>query len=407
MAESHGKAEKLLNKGQYQLDQKQFKASKSKFISVVPLDLKGKFDFMFANSNKIPRSLYSFTCEILDKEFKNEKGAYFMGNDAVVHVMFEKLPMVPAKARVSEIARKISDRVNDNGSDKAEKSPVGEPTAESSKYGDAALRKVMEGKLPVNPNEKMIDCWISRVTSDLSHSVEGKFWTVDLLRLAKEAPIKYRPVWGPQASMILANFVAFLPTKKAETSGEFIRRDVCMLVAAALETLRLSKRQEKSLVVVPVNYRTLQNKDVVELYSTLLAHVPKALQGNLLLELKGVPSEGISSLVKEHLSKIKPFFKAVMVESGLLKLPDVAYQGFSPHAYGVELRGHKFSADQLDTLLKKYVQQAKAKGVKCYLKGVDDRSLLKKAGEYGFDYLAGTSVCMDRNGCIGMVPFRV
>ena len=394
--------------GQHQIDQAQFKLRKGKSSSVVSFDLKKDFSYLFSKSVKVPKTLYKYSCDALDKEFSQQKGAYFFAADAVIYVLFDSLPLASAKVRVEQISKAISKRINDN-SESAQVDVARELEQKSSSvgYGDEALRKVMEGHLPVNPTDKMMDCWVNRVKSDLTHSAAGKFWTVDLLRLAKDAPLKYRPVWGPKAKMILANFVFFQPVQKAENSNELVRRDVAMLVAGAMETLRLSKQKSRSLIVVPVNYKTLQDKEVVELYSTILAHVPKDLCQSLLMELRNVPNEGVSGSVQENLSKLVPFFKAVFVETGLLSIPDVAYAGFSPHAYGVDLRGNKFTPDHLMSLLRKYNDTARSKGVKCYLKGVDDATVLKRAAEMGFDYIGGHTVSPDRSGCLGMVPFDI
>ena len=221
--------------------------------------------------------------------------------------------------------------------------------------------------------------------------------------LLDDASVVFGPTWSPAQERIvvhrclLDDWTSRSTLRSFETIAEpselqqAIAELDYLILGRAISTLHgLLQSNSKAILLVPVNFFTLNQKKFRDDYLDLCRRVPRSYRKFMLSEIYGASSLTPVSRVIEISQVIQPFFNAVVVGlpvAGISKFFEIAASGI----YGVSI-----SLDELPaggaSVFQRFAAAAKAAGLRSFVHCARTTGQLKAMVEAGIDYIDGEAV---------------
>ncbi len=215
----------------------------------------------------------------------------------------------------------------------------------------------------------------------------------------------YRPMWDVRREVLSTYFCLpvlldssgegiiddVLPT--GSTVAEVVDLDILTLQKVIGDLKALAEKNRRLLVGLPVRFRTLdaplaQRTRLIDVLHT----VPDELRRLLIAEIVEVPDGTPGIRLLDIVETIKPFTRAVYLQTNL-GLRNFSRLG-EMRIFAVGLDTHRLEMDEGDCIeaLQDFAEAANALGLRTYIHGLRSLSLTVAAVCAGFDYVGGDTV---------------
>jgi len=389
--------------GRYEVSEHQFNESlkDEPRENILPFDLKTAFPDVLAKTNKPTKLVDKIWRKTLDEFMSDYGGAYYPANNSTfVQIWVDNLPGPAAKAKLVSVAQKMSivyksvhDKENpeealSNWFNKPKEKEENKPAQQLS---PEMARLIQEG-LGENPTLNMLDIWMNRTGPAMIHGGNKAPFVTEIFSVLSKANISYVPMWNAQAELLVGSTPVYrgtVPPAKY-TPAESFRQDLLILFSGGFQLHALATKNIQSLVFIPIKYQTLLNRNVMEFIKTFLRLLNPALRKSMIIELRGLPNDGMSPTARTSLQDMAPFCKAFMLETNIFSKEDFTRDVPNVHACGVDMAG---LGDMEVTLgLRKFAENSKGRPQKLFVRGLQTKQAIKIAKDMGFSYLSGPAV---------------
>lgn len=239
---------------------------------------------------------------------------------------------------------------------------------------------------------------------------------VDPTALPEGCTCLYMPVWRRKGRMLTGHLLQVVRQRddggcepvRSTLSDPFALDgpdpvDLPALAQAIRSIQSVVRTDSESLVVVPVNFHTLERERYRQVYLQLCSRLDARERAFLVLELVGVPHDLAPFLLEKRVAQLVPYCRAVLGRADLRRRLPSQWRNTGVHAVGVDL--------DLDWSLEKDLLQGldrftdRAGPLHTYVLGLRSRSLATGAIAAGFDYLCGAAVAPGRKALSGVQKF--
>jgi hypothetical protein len=213
--------------------------------------------------------------------------------------------------------------------------------------------------------------------------------------LSKNVAVSFRPIWNVEKKY-LCGYIIRATRKQNATSDQEASDDLGLLVKAAQSLEYLQARGEKSVVLVPVSYETLNAYPFRGHYLSLLRRIPEAQRSFIVLQLDNIPSYASKQRLQLLQNDMRGLCRAVALASDIRGTNlDGAARG-TLHACVVNFTTEDLDENAIIGLINRFAD--KVGGINCaaMADGVSTRAALCAAIAAGFSYISGAAVLADQ-----------
>ncbi len=215
----------------------------------------------------------------------------------------------------------------------------------------------------------------------------------------------YRPMWDVRREVLSTYFCRPVRLDSSSqgtidddlpmgrTVAEVVDLDILTLQKVIGDLKALVEKNRRVLVGLPMRFRTLgaplaQRTKLVEVLHT----IPDELRRLLIVEIVDVPDGTPGTRLVDIVETIKPFTRAVYLQTNL-GLRNFSRLG-EMRIFAVGLDTHSLEMDEDDCIevLQEFAEAANALGLRTYIHGLRSLSLTAAAVCAGFDYVGGDTV---------------
>lgn len=385
--------------------------------NILPFDLKTAFPDVLAKTNKPTKLVDKIWRRTLDEFMSDYGGAYYPAqNSTFVQVWVDNLPGPAVKAKLVGVAQKMtviykSVHAKENPEDALVawfEKPKDKDDAKPAQQLSPEMTRLIQEGLGENPTMNMLDIWMNRTGPAMIHGGPKAPFVSDVFSVLTKSNISYVPVWNGQAGLLVGSTPVYRGTVPAAkfTPAEPFRQDIVTLFAGAFQLHALASKGIQSLVFIPIKYSTLLNRNVNEFMKTFLRLLNPALRKSMIIEIRGVPNDGMSPSAKAALQDMATFCKAFMLETNVFSKDDYARDVPNVHAVGVDM-GNGLTDMEIILGLRKFSENNKGRPQKLYARGLPSKQAAKVAIDMGFAYLSGPAVHPSEKFCTAVRKYQV
>lgn len=236
----------------------------------------------------------------------------------------------------------------------------------------------------------MPDCNTARKISIDAHGLEP---------IAKSVPVSFRPIWNVKKNYLCGYIIRptgtpdELQALDAESRDAIL--DLGMLTRTAQALAELQARGEKSVVVVPVGFNTLNLYPWRGHYLSLLRRIPEEVRSFIVLKLNRIPQTAPKERLQTIQRDVSDLCRALAFKTDLLGAHlDSVVRG-DVHACALTLPENFMDGEDAVGAIARFA--GKVSGISCVpmVDGVDTRAALCAAVSAGYGYLSGKAVMED------------
>ncbi len=213
--------------------------------------------------------------------------------------------------------------------------------------------------------------------------------------LGKNVSISFRPIWNVEKKY-LCGYLVRRAGAVSKTQDGAAAADLGLLVKAAEALERLQMQGEKSVVVVPVGYETLNAYPFRGHYLSLLRRIPEALRSYIVLQLDNIPQHASKQRLQLLQTDMRGLCRAVALTSDIRGANLDSVSRGNLHACVVDFSAAGIGEETMIALINRFAD--KVGGINCaaMADGVSNRAALCAAISAGFRYIAGEAVVADQ-----------
>ena len=213
--------------------------------------------------------------------------------------------------------------------------------------------------------------------------------------LAKNVAVTFRPIWNVEKKY-LCGYMIRPANRQHATADIAASADLGLLVKAAEALEKLQAQGEKSVVVVPVGYETLNAYPFRGHYLSLLRRIPEALRMFIVLQLDNIPAQASKQRLQLLQTDMRGLCRAVAMSSDIRGANLDGVSRGHLHACVVNFSETGLDDASMSSLVSRFAD--KAGGVNCaaMADGVTTRAALDAALSAGFRYIAGAVIAEDQ-----------
>jgi hypothetical protein len=219
------------------------------------------------------------------------------------------------------------------------------------------------------------------------------------------ASVDYCPIWQPSSKSVVlyrcgldkVTSRSTLENFKLMSEGDMLQSAIAdldyFIMGRAVGTLHTAlQRNARTALLIPIHFRTLNDKKRREEYLSLCERIPKSYAKFVVFEIDEIPEGTPISRVMEVSSTIRSYVNALVL-SIPLERDQTLFDAGTRGIYGValDLHGHHHSNAGLSRL-RKYAAAAKAAGLRSFVHHADELALARDAVEAGIDFVDGEAI---------------
>lgn len=214
--------------------------------------------------------------------------------------------------------------------------------------------------------------------------------------LGKATQVVFRPIWNVEKNYLCGYIIRPKFRPDCSDSQSLAVNDIGLLMRGAQALGELQAHGEKSVVVVPVSFETLNAYPWRGHYLSMLRRVPEHVRSFIVMQICNIPANAPKLRLQSIQGDIHGLCRAIAftAELGGGFLDCVARQNV--HACAVALGDRQLESEDLVGVMNRFAD--KAGGINCaaMADGVSTPAALCAAVSAGFRYLAGEAVLPDQ-----------
>lgn len=213
--------------------------------------------------------------------------------------------------------------------------------------------------------------------------------------LSKNVAVSFRPIWNVEKDYLCGYLIR--PAKKDHASADLAAAaDLGLLVKAAEALEKLRERGERSVVVVPVGYETLNAYPFRGHYLSLLRRISEELRSFIVLQLDNIPAQASKQRMQLLQCDMRGLCRAVAMSSDIRGANLDGVSRGNLHACVVNFSHNEAEEQLVIGMVNRFAD--KAGGINCaaMADGVSTRAALTAALSAGFRYIAGAAIAADQ-----------
>lgn len=211
----------------------------------------------------------------------------------------------------------------------------------------------------------------------------------------KEVDVVFRPVWNVKKDYLCGYIIRPRDQMVGATVEAAAERDLALLGQGARALMRLRKKGEKSVVIVPVGFETLNRYPARGHYLALLRRLPEEVRSFIVLQIGSIPLQASRTRLQKVQADVRGLCRALSFSTDVrgVNLDGVSRRNVHACVADLDLK----PADESDMvgLVTRFAD--KVGGIDCaaMADGVSTRAALLAALSAGYSYLAGKAVQED------------
>lgn len=232
------------------------------------------------------------------------------------------------------------------------------------------------------------------------------------------ASVEYGPIWQPTSKSVVLYRCSLdrvtshstLENFKLMSEGDTLQSAIAdldyFIMGHAVATLHTAlQRNARTALLVPIHFRTLNDKKRREDYLSLCERIPKSYAKFVVFQIDEIPEGTPISRVLEVGSTIRSYVNALVLSIPIEReqtLFDAATRGI----YGVALRLRGDHVSGGHARLAKYAAAAKSAGLRSFAHDADELTAARAAAEVGFDFVDGEAIAARTDALNGAYRWR-
>jgi len=220
----------------------------------------------------------------------------------------------------------------------------------------------------------------------------------------KNVTVIFRPIWNVEKSYLCGYIIRPVSDdseKKAQGLSVTAQNeanalnDIGVLYKAAQALSELQQRAEKSIVLVEVNYETLNTFPFRNQYFSMLRRMPETVRNFIVLQIGNIPVQAPKLRLQSIQSDLRGLCRALSFAADIRGGNLDCVSRRNVHACAISLE-QMAKEDELTGLMGRFAN--KATGMNCapLVDGVETADILSAAVAAGFRYIAGKAVQADQ-----------
>ena len=222
-------------------------------------------------------------------------------------------------------------------------------------------------------------------------------------RALGQSALTFTPLWTVRreaVSSYYARMRLFLEPRDVLYGHDILRRataprdiyefDLATLARVHAETQRLGQRNAPNVIICPVHYTTMINREARQEFLSLCASLPRAASRHLIIEVSGFAEGFPPHTAYEVRHWLKPFCRSAWAQIPPLPaaVRNIKEAGFS--AVGFDARAVSPSRFAFTAGL--FAEAARKSGMRCYIHAISTPAAAIAAANAGFDLLSGDAI---------------
>lgn len=267
-----------------------------------------------------------------------------------------------------------------------------------------AIAEVPDEELGAAAGESLIDVLAGALRKVRSEVVEAQQnWLRVLLH---DANVVFAPIWSPKKRSVLMcqcllddiTGKAALRRIEALSGPEQLRGAMadldCVILGHAVRAVHhlVQQREEKMVVVVPVNFQTLSEKVHRDAFLRLCKDMPSCYSQFLMMEVHGISPGVPTGRAMELCLYLRPYCRSIIIEASIADSAIMRTDATS--IFAVSIRLDDPIDDDLATALEKFATAMKARSFHSIAHGADTIGLAEAAIRSGIDFISGKAVAL-------------
>jgi len=214
--------------------------------------------------------------------------------------------------------------------------------------------------------------------------------------LGRATPVVFRPIWNVEKNYLCGYIIRPKMRPDFNDAQSLAVSDIGLLLRGAQALSELQARGEKSVVVVPVSFETLNSYPWRGHYLSMLRRVPEHVRSFIVMQICNIPANAPKMRLLSIQGDIHGLCRAIAftADIGGGRLDCVARQNV--HACAISIPDAQLQNEDFIGVMNRFAD--KAGGINCaaMADGVSTRAALCAAVSAGFRYLAGEAVLPDQ-----------
>ena len=367
------------------------------------LDLRELAPEMFSKTDSISHTMGKIWRRACDVVLCENRGAYAHIGGTKVKIFFYDLVAGAGKIRVDAIRRRITDftKMVQEGKELPELPLPGVKKQTETPPSNPEMGKVLKEGLGANPTIEEVRVWSTRTMQNLIHGGQKMPLTREMVDLAIKSDISYMPFWNASTQALMGSLGTVkgsIPPQQYDT-GEVARQDLALLFGSCMQLYTMQSKGRNGMVVLPVRFQTLADRDVCALYITILGNVSIEVKKSLIIEVRGTPKDSVPTGLVASLDTISRFVRAFVLETNAISFIDYGKSLPRLHACGFDCADAASGEGEKIRLLQKYAESCRQMGMKYYVTNIDSIDLLEAAVQSGYTYVSGPVIRPQQKLC--------
>lgn len=222
-------------------------------------------------------------------------------------------------------------------------------------------------------------------------------------RPAGQSSLTFTPLWAVRRNAVSSYYARMrliLDPRDVLYGHDILRRataprdtyefDLATLARVHAEVQRLGRRNAPSVIICPVHYTTMVNREARQEFLSLCASLPRAAARHLIVEVSGI-AEGLPPHTAYEIRHwLKPFCRTVWAQvpplpAAVRNIKDAGFSAVGFDARHVSPARFAFTAEL-------FAEAARKSGMRCYVHAISTPAAASAAAGAGFDLLSGDAI---------------
>lgn len=216
-----------------------------------------------------------------------------------------------------------------------------------------------------------------------------------LASLSKNIAVSFRPIWNVEKNYLCGYLIRAVKNMH-DTPDLAASADLGLLVKAMDALEDLQSRGEKSVVVVTVNYETLNAYPFRGHYLSLLRRIPDALRSFIVLQLDNIPPQAPKQRLQLLQNDMRGLCRAVAMSSDIRGSNLDSVSRGNLHACVVKFAHSDVEEALVVSMVNRFAERVGGINCAAMADGVATRPALTAALAAGFRYIAGSAIAPDQ-----------
>lgn len=212
----------------------------------------------------------------------------------------------------------------------------------------------------------------------------------------REMEVLFRPVWNVKKNYLCGYIIRPAKGGVALNADAMAQRDLALLQKGAEALVRLQEKGEKSVIIVPVGFETLNRYPGRGHYLAMLRRLTEDVRSFIVLQIGDIPLQASRKRLQSVQADVRGLCRALSFQTDVRGVHLDGVSRHNVHACVTDLGLKPADEGDMVGLVTRFAD--KAQGINCaaMADGVSTRAALLAALSAGYSYIAGAAVQEDQ-----------